>query len=120
MVLLIGIITDILYIAKFVNRTINYNYCITWTFIKTPEKQELIKRKKTESELFFDWIDDIKLKSELTYLVKKAKAKRQETQKEIAETIRTSLTKIKQIENGSCKDFNAINNYINYFSETLI
>jgi len=98
----------------------HYNYWISGSFNKSSGKQELMKRKKTESELFFDWIDDIKLKSELTYLVKKAKAKRQETQKEIAETIRTSLTKIKQIENGSCKDFNAINNYINYFSESLI
>ena len=27
--------------------------------------------------------------------------------------------KIKEIEKGTCKDFNAINNYLNYFSEPI-
>lgn len=73
-----------------------------------------------ESQPFFNWIDDLELKSQLTEKVIASKNKRIETQKEVSITLQISLTKIKEIEKGTCKDFNAINNYINYFSESLI
>lgn len=76
--------------------------------------------EKPENKLFFNWIDHVKFKSELTRRVKKSKTIRVETQAELATTLEIPLTKIKQIENGSCKDFNAINNYLNYFSNSLI
>ena len=75
--------------------------------------------KKLENELFYKWIDNQKFKSELTNKVKICKAKRFETQSQLAELLHISLTKIKQIENGRCKDFNAILAYINYFGYTL-
>ena len=74
-----------------------------------------------KNQLFFNWIDDLELKNQLTHTVKASKSKRTtETQKEISETLEISLTKIKEIEKGICKDFNAINNYINYFSESIL
>ena len=74
-----------------------------------------------KNQLFFNWIDDLELKNQLTQKVKASKSKRTtETQKEISETLEISLTKIKEIEKGICKDFNAINNYINYFSESIL
>ena len=76
--------------------------------------------KKFENQLFFKWIDDLELKNQLTVKVNLAKEKREETQKDVAEILNISLTKIKEIENGTCKNFNAINNYINYFEESLI
>ena len=75
------------------------------------------KNKCLENQLFFNWIDDIELRSKLTYRVNFAKEKRSETQLELSNILRISLTKIKEIEKGSCKDFNAINNYLNYFGE---
>lgn len=75
--------------------------------------------KKSESQLFFSFIDDIELRSRLTFLVKEARFKRNETQNEISKWIKVSLTKIKEIEKGTCKDFNAINNYLNYFGECM-
>lgn len=77
------------------------------------------KNKKSENQLFFSWIHDIELKTQLTKCVKNAKQKRFETQKEVSNILEISLTKIKEIENGTCKDFNAINNYINYFGLTF-
>lgn len=76
--------------------------------------------EKLENELFFNWIDHKKFRIELTKKVQRSKTKRLETQKEVASILEIPLTKIKQIENGTCKDFNAINNYINYFSNSLI
>lgn len=73
-----------------------------------------------ESQLFFNWIDDLELKKQLTIKTKLSKDKRVETQKEVSKILNISLTKIKEIENGTCKDFNAINNYINYFGECLL
>lgn len=64
---------------------------------------------------FFNFIDDLELKIQLTDCVLKCKEIRQETQKELSKELNISLTKIKEIEKGTCKDFNAINNYINYF-----
>jgi predicted XRE-type DNA-binding protein len=73
-----------------------------------------------ENELYFNWIDDLELRSQLTSKVKLSKAKRKQSQKEISELLEISLTKIKEIEKGTCKDFNSINNYINYFSEPIL
>jgi hypothetical protein len=75
-----------------------------------------MKLKELKSELYFDWIDDLKFKTEITQKVKYCKSIRFESQKEVSKWTKIPLTKIKQIENGSCKDFNAINNYINYLS----
>ena len=72
--------------------------------------------KELETELYFNWIDDLEFKTELTNKVKLIKSRRLESQKEISKWTNIPLTKIKQIENGSCVDFNAINNYINYLS----
>lgn len=73
-----------------------------------------------ENQLFYNWIDDLELKNQLTIKTKLSKEKRTETQKEVSEILNIPLTKIKEIENGKCKDFNAINNYINYFGESLL
>jgi len=70
-----------------------------------------------ESELFFTWLSDIKLRNELDLCVRLSKKRRKEflTQHDVADILNISLTKIKQIENGTCVDFNSINNYINFF-----
>lgn len=83
------------------------------------ENKSHINTKKLESQLLFKWIDDVELKYQLSSKVVSAKEKRTETQKEVSKWLGIPLTKIKEIENGSCKDFNAINNYINYFGESL-
>lgn len=79
-----------------------------------------MESKKLENQLFFNWVDDLELKTQLTTKVKLSKSKRQETQKNISSILQMSLTKVKEIENGTCKDFNAINNYINFYGESLI
>jgi len=48
------------------------------------------------------------------------KSTRKETQKDISKWTGISLTKVKEIENGTCKDFNSINNYINYLNNPLL
>lgn len=73
-----------------------------------------------KTQLFFNWIDHVELKTQLTLKTCNAKKKRKATQKEVSETLEISLTKIKEIEKGTCKDFNAINNYLNYFGESLL
>ena len=73
-----------------------------------------------ESQLFFSWIDDLELRNQLTIRVKSAKEKREQTQKWLSDILDISITKIKEIENGTCKDFNAINNYINFLGENMI
>ena len=73
--------------------------------------------EKSENELYFIWIDDLELKIQLTDKVKNSKIKRKETQQSLSNVLNIPLTKIKEIEKGSCKDFNAINNYLNYFRE---
>lgn len=75
-----------------------------------------MKPKEFETGLYFNCIDELELRSELTQKVKLIKSRRLESQKEISKWTDIPLTKIKQIENGTCKDFNAINNYINYLS----
>lgn len=72
--------------------------------------------KSNESELFFSFLNDKRLRTELTEIVKDCKSKRNQTQKNVSEFIGTPFTKIKQVENGTCKDINAINNYIAYMS----
>ena len=72
--------------------------------------------QEPETELYFNWIDELELRTRLTEKVKLIKSRRLESQKEISKWTDIPLTKIKQIENGSCIDFNAINNYINYLS----
>lgn len=76
--------------------------------------QNIINYDELESQLYFNFIDDLELRSQLTLIIKELKTSRQETQNEISKWTEISLTKVKEIENGSCKDFNAINNYINY------
>ena len=83
------------------------------------KKQTIINIDKLESQLFYNWIDELELRSRLTFLIKEIKASRKETQSEISKWTGISLTKVKEIENGSCRDFNAINNYINYFGKTF-
>lgn len=73
-----------------------------------------------ETQLYFNWIDDLELKNQLTIRVKSAKSKRIYSQKWLSDVLNISLTKIKEIENGTCKDFNAINNYINFLGENMI
>lgn len=63
--------------------------------------------------------DDEGLRIHLWNKVLQIKAGRKETQKQIAETLCTSLTKIKEIESGTIKDFNALNNYLNYMGNPL-
>lgn len=75
---------------------------------------------KLESQLYFNWIDDLQLKNELTIRVKCAKSKRMKSQKYLSEILNCSLTKIKEIEKGTCKDINAINNYINFLGENIL
>lgn len=84
-----------------------------------PKNQIIKKQKKLENQLYFNWIDDLELKTQLTINTKLAKNKRTETQKQVSEVLEISLTKIKEIEKGTCKDFNAINNYLNYFGESV-
>ena len=72
--------------------------------------------EELKNELFFNWIDDLEFRTQLTNNVKEAKSNRTETQKEVSQMINSPLTKIKEIEKGTCKDFNAINNYINYLT----
>ena len=84
------------------------------------EKQRIIDVDKLEPQLFYNFIDDMELRSRLTFLIKEIKISRKETQSEISKWTGISLTKVKEIENGSCKDFNAINNYINYFGKHFI
>ena len=73
-----------------------------------------MKSKEFECEPFLEWIDDIQLRCELRESILECKSHRKESQKEVSKQLGISLTKIKQIEKGTCKDFNAINNYINY------
>ncbi|QIG62299.1 hypothetical protein [Tenacibaculum phage JQ] len=68
---------------------------------------------------YYTYINDLEFRRVLTEKVKKSKAKRQETQAEVSKWLEIPLTKIKQIENGTCKDINAILNYINYFDEHI-
>ncbi len=74
-----------------------------------------------KNELFFNWITDKRVKSQLSICVQNSTIKRKKglTQSQISKELGTNLSKIKQIENGTCKDFNAINNYANYFGECL-
>ena len=75
-----------------------------------------MKLQEPKTELYYNWIDELELKIRLTEKVKLIKSRRKESQKEISKWTDIPLTKIKQIENGTCVDFNAINNYINYLS----
>lgn len=76
------------------------------------------ENKEFESELFYKSFKTERLRSELEKEAKKAISIRKEstTQKDVAETIGYSLTKVKQIENGACKDIDAILNYISYLN----
>lgn len=75
---------------------------------------------KLESQLFFPIIECLQFRNELTIRVKKAKGKRVKSQAYLSNILNISLTKIKQIEKGTCKDVNAINNYINFFGENMV
>ena len=75
-----------------------------------------------ESELFFKWLSDIRLRNELDLCVRLSKKRRKEslTQHDVADILNISLTKIKQIENGTCVEFNSINNYKNFFKFSIL
>ena len=77
-------------------------------------KQYLIVENPNIYKGWFNWLDDTELKNQLIENVLRSKERRTETQKEVSKWVNISLTKVKEIENGTCKDFNAINNYINY------
>ena len=68
--------------------------------------------KPTISDKCFSFIDDLELRFQLYENIQRAKTNRKkgETQKEVSQILNISLTKIKEIENGTCKDFNSINN----------
>lgn len=74
--------------------------------------------KKFENELFYNFIDDECFRNELLSILIKAveNRKKEGTQKEMSLFLEIPLTKLKQIENGTCVDFNSTNNYINYFT----
>lgn len=84
--------------------------------------QEFKNLRELESELFYPFISSLGFRSELTEVVKLSTQRRKDsfTQKELSKIIGIPLTKIKQIENGSCKDFNSIHNYICFFGYKLI
>jgi hypothetical protein len=79
-----------------------------------------MKDKKIKNELFFNWIDDECFRNELSEIINEIKNNRKENQSEISKFTEIPLTKIKQIENGTCVDFNAIINYVNYLSSKRI
>ena len=69
-----------------------------------PVIKEFFKvEKPTIYNTFYPWIDDTELRNQLIENVLRAKERRKETQKEVGNTIRVSLTKVKEIENGTCK-----------------
>ena len=73
-----------------------------------------MESKKFENELLFSWIDNLEFRNKLSELLIEAKTRRKnsETQKQVAYILDIPLTKIKQIENGTSKDINAIVNYL--------
>jgi len=75
-----------------------------------------MKNKSLKTEQFFKWIDDECFRNELSDIIKSIKSSRKENQYEISKTTGIPLTKVKQIEKGTCVDFNAIINYVNYLS----
>lgn len=72
-----------------------------------------------KNEPFFSFIEDKELKNELSNTVKDLINERKIifTQQEVSKHLKCSLTKIKQIENGTCVDFNAIYKYISFLSD---
>ena len=80
------------------------------------------ENKELESELLYNSFKTKKLRSELSREAKTAIEirKANTTQKDVAETIGIALTKIKQVENGTCKDIDAILNYIGYLNHKSI
>ena len=73
-----------------------------------------MNNKEFGNKLLFTWIDNLEFKTKLSDLLIEAKKRRKksETQKQVSEMLKIPLTKIKQIENGTSKDINAIVNYI--------
>lgn len=73
-----------------------------------------MENTKLKNELLFEWVDNAEFKNKLTRLLIEAKSRRKknETQKQISEILEIPLTKIKQIENGTSKDINAIVDYL--------
>ena len=66
------------------------------------------------SQLYYPFFKCMRLRGELTPLVTKAKDKRVMSQKNISEIIGVSLTKIKEVENGTAKDINGILAYLDF------
>ena len=73
-----------------------------------------MKKEEFENELFFEWIENLEFRNKLSELLIQAKNRRKksETQKQVSFVLDIPLTKIKQIENGTSKDINAIVNYL--------
>lgn len=82
--------------------------------------QEVNTCKELENEPLINLISDDRFRNELINKINYAKETRQESQKEVSKMINVSVTKIKQIENLTCKDFNAIYKYINYLTFSRI
>jgi len=72
-----------------------------------------------KNETHFNWITDNHFRNEITLRVSNSIDSQAETNKEVSETLGISLKKIWQIKNGTCTDFNAILNYINYFGQSF-
>ena len=66
------------------------------------------------SQLFYPFFKCRELRGQLTPLVKKAKLKRVMSQRSVSEIIGVSLTKIKEVENGTAKDINGILDYLDF------
>ena len=79
------------------------------------------ENKQFESELFYPTFTTHRLRSELTKNVKIARKIRKQntTQSDLSKITGIPLTKVKQIENGTCKDIDAILCYISYLDFNL-
>lgn len=79
------------------------------------------EKEQSESELFYRHIKHERLKSQLSTNAKIALEirKRETTQQDAANTLGIPLTKIKQIENGTCKDIESILQYVSLMNYNL-
>lgn len=68
------------------------------------------------NETFFPWIDDKCFRFETATKVRRSKELRGDISiTELSHILKISRKKLYEIESGVCKDFNSINNYINFF-----
>lgn len=79
-----------------------------------------IDTQELDSQLFYPMLKNIKLRTRLQKLVIEAREERNkttETQKDVAKWVEISLTKVKEIENGTCKDICAVFHYLGWFGK---